>query len=48
MESNPPVDLTGSMDKLDSLGVKDPTKCEQDPFGDESHTGVKYKTMAWW
>lgn len=21
---------------------------EQDPFGDESQAGVKYKTMAWW
>jgi hypothetical protein len=21
---------------------------EKDPFGDESQTGVKYKTMAWW
>ena len=49
MEHKKPVDPNGSMDKLDSLSVKDPSvKLEQDPFGDESQTGVKYKTMAWW
>lgn len=25
-----------------------PESEEQDPFGDESQAGVKYKTMAWW
>ncbi|KAJ5923031.1 Amino acid transporter transmembrane [Penicillium verrucosum] len=25
-----------------------PESQEQDPFGDESQAGVKYKTMAWW
>jgi len=49
MEHKKPVDPNGSMDKLDPLSVKDPSvKLEQDPFGDESQTGVKYKTMAWW
>lgn len=26
----------------------EPTTVTQDPFGDESDAGVKYKTMVWW
>lgn len=39
----------GSMDKLEI--VKDDEHDEpkaEDPFGDESQAGVRYKTMAWW
>lgn len=24
------------------------SKASDDPFGDEQHSEVKYKTMAWW
>jgi hypothetical protein len=36
--------------KLDSDkdSVPKPESERQDPFGDESQAGVKYKTMAWW
>ncbi|KAJ6004082.1 hypothetical protein N7499_000146 [Penicillium canescens] len=44
---------SGSVHKLDNLQSEEailpktgPEK--KDPFGDESQTGVKYKTMAWW
>lgn len=26
----------------------EPSTVKQDPFGDETDAGVKYKTMAWW
>ncbi|KAJ5827759.1 hypothetical protein N7447_004522 [Penicillium robsamsonii] len=32
----------------DKDAVPKPEAEEQDPFGDENQTGVKYKTMAWW
>ncbi|KAJ5353256.1 hypothetical protein N7452_002230 [Penicillium brevicompactum] len=37
---------SGSMDKLEI--VKDDEPKPEDPFGDESQAGVRYKTMAWW
>lgn len=30
------------------LDIVDPDLKPEDPFGDESQNGVKYKTMAWW
>lgn len=46
------VDLQSlSKPKLDSdkeSVLPKPDLEEQDPFGDESQAGVKYKTMAWW
>ncbi|KAJ5855735.1 uncharacterized protein N7529_009679 [Penicillium soppii] len=51
MDLNQSVFPTESMDKLDqldSLNVKDHSENPEDPFGDESQTGMKYKTMTWW
>ncbi|OQE37881.1 hypothetical protein PENCOP_c009G04345 [Penicillium coprophilum] len=45
------VDLSLGFEKhLDSEkdSVPKPKVEEQDPFGDESQAGVKFKTMAWW
>ncbi|KAJ5549751.1 Glycerol-3-phosphate dehydrogenase mitochondrial [Penicillium sp. DV-2018c] len=47
------VDSPTNSEKLQlDLQDSDPTRSEsvkeQDPFGDESQAGVKYKTMAWW
>ncbi|CAG8023945.1 unnamed protein product [Penicillium salamii] len=47
MNPNPlALNPSGSMEKLEIIKDDDPKV--EDPFGDESQTGVKYKTMAWW
>lgn len=37
-------DLEGRAEPRSSVG----SKGKEDPFGDESNSEVKYRTMAWW
>lgn len=37
-------DLEGRAEPRSSVGSKE----KEDPFGDESNSEVKYRTMAWW
>lgn len=37
----------GTPIKKDTVALE-PSMVKQDPFGDESDAGVKYKTMVWW
>ena len=38
------VESNGPMQSRPSVGYKG----KHDPFGDESHSEVKYRTLAWW
>ncbi|KAL8698203.1 MAG: hypothetical protein Q9201_006701 [Fulgogasparrea decipioides] len=44
------VDSNGRRSDEKNLGTvkSSPSKASGDPFGDESNSAVKYKTMAWW